>query len=158
LRYRSAVEGEKAAKADGVSEAEYYTYTETTAQVTERSQELALEAPRVDKSKPWPVYVCGSERLPTASYRVKDMFSGVDLTSVYPLFSGYSHGELFALWREFELIADNTLGVYYRPVVNAESFKGAVAIATYALYPPGERLSELFGLDTQVAADRTNDL
>lgn len=157
LRYRSACEGEKTAMADGVPADEHPSYTETTAQVTQYAQMLGLETPSVDRSKPWPVYICGSERLPTASWRVKELFSGIDLPSVYPLLSGYSHGELFALVREFEQVARGDLGTHYRSVLNEDSFKGAVAVASYALYPPGERLSELFGLDSQTAV-RTKDL
>jgi hypothetical protein len=37
----------------------------------------------------------------------------------------------------------------YRPVVNEESFKGVVAMASYALHPPAERLTNLFGLNLQ---------
>lgn len=146
LRYRSACEGEKAAAADGVPDAEHATYTETTAQVARHAQALGLEIPGVDTSKPWPVYVSGDERLPTASRRVMGLFGGIELPSVYPVFSGYSHGELFALLREFEHVAQGDLGPHYRSIVNEDSFKGAVAVASYALYPPGERLSELFGL------------
>jgi hypothetical protein len=101
----------------------------------------------VDRSKQWTVYVCGSERLPTPRKRVEMLFSGIDLPSVYPVFSGYSHGEVFALLRDFELLAQGDLGTHYRSVVNEDSFKGAVAVASYALYPPGEQLSRLFGLD-----------
>jgi hypothetical protein len=68
FRYRSALEGEKAAKADGATADEYWTYTETTAQVEQCSRDLALETPYVDRSKRWPVYVCCTERLPTASW------------------------------------------------------------------------------------------
>lgn len=90
---------------------------------------------------------CGSERLPTASWRVEKLFGDIDLSSFYPIFSGYSHGEVFALLRDFELLARGDVGMHYRSVVNEASFKGAIAIASYALYPPGERLSKLFGLD-----------
>jgi hypothetical protein len=147
LRYRSACEGEKAATADGVPADEHPGYTETTAQVEQYAHALDLGRPSVDRSKPWTVYVCGTERLPTASWRIKELFSGIDLPSIYPVFSGYSHGELFALLRDFELLTHGDLGMHYRAVVNEESFKGAVAVASYALYPPGERLSKLFGLD-----------
>lgn len=147
LRFRSAVEGEKAATADGVPADEHERYTETTAQVERYARDLGLEVPHLDRSKRWQVYVCGSERLPTVSRRVLELFSGIDLPSVYPLFSGYSHGEPFALVREFERDARGDLGMHYRPVVNEDSFKSAVAVASYALHPPGQRLSELFGLD-----------
>ena len=145
LRYRSAREGEKAATADGVPADDHRTYTETTAQIERDAHDLGLETPSVDRSKRWTVYVCGSQQLPTASWRVERMFSDIDLPSVYPIFSGYSHGELFALLREFEMAARG-LDVHYRPVVNEESFKGAVAVASYALHPPAERLIRLYGL------------
>lgn len=148
LRYRSACEGEKAAMADDVPAEAHPSYTETKAQVTQYAHELDLGPLNIDRSKPWTVYVCGSERLPTASWRVEKLFSGIDLPSVYPVFSGYSHSELFTLLRDFELLARGDLGRHYRPVVNEDSFKGAVATASWALYPPGERLSKLFGLDT----------
>jgi hypothetical protein len=147
LRYRSACEGEKAATADGVSADEHPGYTETKAQVEQYANGLGLGDLSVDGSKRWTVYVCDSERLPTASWRVEELFSGIDLPSVYKVFSGYSHGEVFALLRDFELPAQGDLGTHYRSVVNEDSFKGAVAVASYALHPPGERLSRLFGLD-----------
>lgn len=146
LRYRSACEGEKAATADGVSADKHPDYTETKAQVEQYANGLGLGGLSVDRSKGWIVYVCGNERLPTASWRVKKLFSGIDLPSVYPIFSGYSHGEVFTLLRDFESPARGNVGMHYRAVVNEDSFKGAVAVASYALYPPGERLSKLFGL------------
>jgi hypothetical protein len=147
LRYRSAAEGEKAAKADGVPASEYPGYTETKEQVEQFAHDLGLGALSIDRSKQWTVYVCGSERLPTPSKRVEMFFSGIDLPSVYPDFSGYSHSEVFALLRDFELQAQGDLGTHYRSVVNEDSFKGTVAVASYALYPPGERLSGLFRPD-----------
>lgn len=150
LRYRNACEGEKAAMADGMPADDHTEYTETKAQVEQYAHDLGIETLSVDRSKPWKVYVCGSERLPTASKRVEMLFSGIDLPSVYPVLSGYSHGELFTLLRDFELLTRGDLGAHYRSVVNEDSFKGAVAVASYALYPPGERLSKLFGLgDTE---------
>lgn len=151
LHYRSAIEGEKAAKDDGVPADAYETYTDTTAQVEQYAQELGLEKPEVDRSKPWTVYVCGSERLPTASQRVRDMFSHLDAPAVYRILSGYSHGELFTLWREFELTASGNLGLHYRAIVNEQSFKGAVAMASYALHPSAYRLHLLFGLNNETA-------
>lgn len=146
LRYRSASEGEKTAAADGAPAHEHASYTETKAQVKEYARDLGIEAPTVDRSKPWLIYVCGNERLPTASKRVEQLLSDIDLPSAYPIFSGYSHGELFALVRDFEQVALGGLGTHYRSVVTVDSFRGAVAVASYALYPPGERLSKLFGL------------
>jgi hypothetical protein len=136
LRYRSAVEGQRAAEADGLAEADYHIYTETTAQVEAVSRELQLAAPCWSKKDR--TYVCGIEKLPSATDLIRGMFAKVDVPSVYNLYSGYTHGQRFALLREFEQGS---------PVINEESFKGAVAIASYALYPPGERLSDLFGLD-----------
>src|SRR6266851_5122 len=126
LRYRSAVEGEKAAHADGVPPDEYSHYTETKAQVEHYAQALGLEAPGIDTSKPWRVYVCGSERLPTASHRVKELLKDIDLPSVYSIFSGYSHGELYTQWREFELAMDGTQQFCGNPTVNEQSFRNAV--------------------------------
>jgi hypothetical protein len=147
LRCRSAYEGEKAASADGIPADEHSGYTETREQVEQYAYALDLQPPVVDRSKPWIVYVCEGERLPTASWRIKELFSGIDLPSAYPVLSGYSHGEIFTLLRDFELVAHGNLGAHYRPVVNQETFKGAVAVGSYALYPPAERLSKLFGLD-----------
>lgn len=110
------------------------------------AQALGVGAPSIDRSKSWTVYVCGTERLSTATWLVKELFSGVDLASVYPIFSGYSHGELFALLREFELVSQGNFGAHYRGIVNEDTIKGAVAVAAYALYSPAERLSELYGL------------
>jgi hypothetical protein len=147
LRYRSATEGEKAATADGVPTDEHSHYTETKTQVEQYANDLGLGALSVDKSKGRIVYVCGTERLPTPSKRVEMLFGGIDLPSVYPVFSGYSHGEVYALLRDFELLTRGDIGTRYRSVVNKDSFQGAVAIASYAIFPPGERLSKLFGLD-----------
>jgi hypothetical protein len=49
LRCRSAVEGERAAQADGVPEAAYDQYTETTTQVEEFSRHLDLAVPAWSK-------------------------------------------------------------------------------------------------------------
>lgn len=145
LRYRSASEGEKAARADGIPPGEYHNYTETKAQVEYDSQALSLGHPGVDASRPWRVYYCGSERLPTASRRVQDMLEDIDVPSVYALFSGYSHGELFAHWREFTLAVDGAGQICPNPVINEQSFKTATGIASYALHPPAHRLVTLFG-------------
>lgn len=146
LRYRGAVEAENAAKADGLSPDEYHLYAETKLQVHKYSEELQLELPRLDKSKGYRVYECGDQRLPTARYRVEQMFSGVDLPSVYPVFSGYSHGETYALWREFVLAAADESQTRYGPVLNEDSFRGVVAVAAYALHPPAYRFIVAFGL------------
>lgn len=144
LRYRSAVEGQRSAEADGLPENAYDQYTETTAQVEDYSRSLDLAVPAWSKRDH--TYVCGNEKLPSATSLVRGLFDKVDVPSVYNLYSGYAHGHPFALWREYaeEVVND---GLRYRPVVNEDSFKGAAAIASYALYPPGERLSKLFRLD-----------
>lgn len=141
LRYRSAVEGERAAEADGVAEEELRDYTETKAQVGGDSRALALEVP--GWSKKVRRYVCGGEELPTVACLVKQMFAAVDLPSAYRVLSGYAHGELFVLWREFVRAADDSARC--RPVVNEESFRGAVAVASYALHPPAYRMMRLYG-------------
>ncbi len=46
VRHRSAVEGQRAAKADGLAEADYRVYTETTGQLEERSRALNLPEPQ----------------------------------------------------------------------------------------------------------------
>lgn len=144
LRFRNAFEGQQSAEADGVPEEAYDQYTETTAQVEEYSRRLGLAVPAL--SKPDRTYVCGNEKLPSATSLVRGLFDKVDVPSVYNLYSGYAHGHPFALWRDYAAeVVDGALR--YRPLVNEESFKGAVAMASYALYPPGERLSKLFGLD-----------
>jgi hypothetical protein len=143
LRYRSASQGEQAARADGAERHEYHYYTETTDEVEQYSRALGLEVPSRDKF----VYVCGEERLETASRRVVAMFADVDVPSVYNLYSGFPHGELFALQQGFEVSGESDGLRYFRPVLTNDAFKGAVAIASYALYPPGARLAQLFGLD-----------
>ncbi|HEV2403428.1 MAG TPA: hypothetical protein VGS08_04455 [Candidatus Saccharimonadales bacterium] len=75
------------------------------------------------------------------------MFKSIDLPSVYPVFSGYSHREPFALWREFELAMDGTQQLCRNPTINEQSFRNAVGVASYALHPPGYRLMTMFGLD-----------
>jgi hypothetical protein len=143
LRFRNAVEGQRSADADGVPEAAYEGYTETTALVEAYSRRLGIPVPAW--SKPDRTYVCGSAKLPSATSLVRGLFDKVDVPSVYNLYSGYAHGHPFALWRDYaEEVADGALR--YRPLVNEESFKGAVAMASYALYPPAERLSALLGL------------
>lgn len=145
LRYRNAVEGQRSAEADGVPETAYGEYTETTVQVEGYSRRLGLAVPAWSKDDR--TYICGNERLPSATGLVRGLFDKVDVPSVYNLCSGYAHGHPFALWREYaEEVVDGALR--YRPLVNDESFKGAVAMASYALYPPAERLSALLGLVT----------
>jgi len=91
-------------------------------------------------------YGTAEARAGLATALVRGLFDKVDVPSVLGLYSGYAHGHPFALWREHaeEVVGD---ALCYRPLVNEDSFKGAVTIASYALYPPGERLSKLFGLD-----------
>jgi hypothetical protein len=141
LRFRSAVEGQRAAEADGLPAAMYGQYTETTAQVEDSSRRLDLVVPAWSKRDR--AYICGNEQLPSAASLVRGLFDMVDVPSVYNLYSGYAHGHAFALGREH--VQDS---MSYQPLVNEDSFKGAVAVASYALYPPGERLTELFGLDS----------
>jgi len=136
MRFRSAREGEKTASADGVPVEAHHTYTETTKQVEEYAIGLGLQAPRVDTSKRWRVFVYGSERLRTAGCRIKEMFADIDLPSVYPLFSGYSHGELFALLREFEHIVRGNLGSQYRSVTNQKQFTLASLETPYLGFLP----------------------
>jgi len=143
LRYRSGSEGERAARADGAANDDYHRYTETTAEVEQYSRKLDLEVPRRDGR----VYVCGGERLETATRRVVAMFADVDVPSVYNLYSGFPHGELFALRQGFESSSDRDGLSHFRPVITDDALKGVVAVASYSLYPPGARLSCLFGLD-----------
>jgi hypothetical protein len=132
-RYRSASEGERAATADGASNEEYRRYTETTAEVEQYSRTLGLDIPRRDRL----VYACGDERLATASRRVASMFVDVDVPTVYSLDSGFPHGELLALRQGFESSGHRAGFRHIRPIITDEAFKGAVAVASYALYPPG---------------------
>lgn len=143
LRYRSASEGERAAKADGAASDEYHRYTETTTEVEQYSRTLGLDVPRRDRF----VYICGEERLATASHRVVSMFADVDVPSVYRLYSGFPHGELFALRQAFSSSSHGDGLRHFQPIITNEAFKGAVAVASYALYPPAARLSCLFGFD-----------
>lgn len=90
LRYRSACEGARAGEEDGAPLGE--RYAETKAAVEQYSRDLNLDVPRQEGH----VYVCGKERLPSASARVVAMFAEVDVPSVYSLLSGFPHGELHA--------------------------------------------------------------
>lgn len=141
-RYAGAVEGERAMLADGVPEEEVGLYTETPSQVGEYSRKLGLAAP-MNKGH---VYVCGDQRLPSPWRRVVDMFEEIDVPGAYNYYSGFSHGEHYALQHAFE----ETIGLdghhFYLPVVNEEAIKGAVAMASWALYPPAARVTTLFGL------------
>lgn len=142
LRYRSAVEGKKAAEADGVPEDQYDSYTETITEVEEDSRRLKLDVP----IKRGNTYSCGGEELPSATSLVRGLFDKVDVPSIYNLYSGYMHGQRFALLREFYRTMDGS-DIHYQPMVNTTSLDCVAAAAIYALYPPGERLSSLFGLD-----------
>lgn len=149
LRYRSAVEGQLAASADGIPEEDHHLYTETTAQVEKYSQSLDLEVPYKDGY----VCVCGTERLKSPSRRINDMFKEVDVPSVYNIYSGFSHGELFALWQGYEIGTDDRQADYYLPAINELSFQGAVSMVTYALSAAGYRAVKLFGLDQEAVDD-----
>lgn len=147
IRYRSALEGERAAKADGAAPGEYHLYTETTDEVKEYSRLLGLEAP----SQHGFTYVCGEERLPTASRRVVAMFDDLDVPSVYNLCSGFPHGELFALRQGFSPSSNRSGLIHFRPALNNDAVKNVVAVASWALHAPGSRLTRLYGLDESAA-------
>jgi hypothetical protein len=146
LRLRSAIEGERAAEADGIDPAEWHEYTETRSQVAEYSRMLGLDNPRRDGY----ALVCGSQRMPSVSRMVPAMFSDVGVGAAYNIHSGFAHGEIFALWQGFEHSDDRRL---IRPVVKEPTLKGAVAVAVRALYCPAQRLSDLFGLDPAPGQD-----
>jgi len=146
LRLRSAIEGERAAQADGIDEADWREYTETQAQVREYSRKLGLDPPRRDGY----AYACGSQRMASVSRMVPVMFSDVGVEAAYNIHSGFAHGEIFALWQGFEQSADGGL---LRPVVREPTIRGAVAAAARALYCPAARLSDLFGLDRPPGQD-----
>lgn len=133
LRLRSAIEGERAAEADGIDETDWHEYTETQAQVREHSRKLGLEHPRKDGY----VYVCGGQRMPSVSRMVPAMLSDVGVEAAYNIHSGFAHGEIFALWQGFEHSDDYRL---IRPVVKESTLQGAVAVAARALYCPAARL------------------
>jgi len=75
------------------------------------------------------------------------MLGDIDLPSVYPIFSGYSHGDFFTLWREFDLAMKGTQQLCRNPAINEQSFRNAAGIASHALHPPAYRLMTIFGLD-----------
>jgi hypothetical protein len=75
------------------------------------------------------------------------MLQDIDVPATYSVLSGYSHGELFALWREFEVTASEDWRPSREPVLNEQSFRNAAGISTYALHPPAYRLIMNFGLD-----------
>jgi hypothetical protein len=139
LRLRSAIEGENAADADGIAEADWPQYTETQAQVFEYSRKLGLECP----ARSGHAYVCGGQRMPSASRRIETMLGDVGVEAVYNIHSGFAHCELFALWQGFERSADDQL---CRPVISKDTVRGAVAVAARALYYPAARVTGLFGL------------
>lgn len=145
LRYHSACEGAKAANADGATANQSDQYGETTDAVQFFSGSLGLDAPRRDGY----AYVCGAERLETPSRRIPAMFAEVDAPNVYHLLSAYSHGERFALCQGFQLLEEKGrmpgVGLIRSPD-SPDSSKAAVAIASYALYSAGDRLSILYGL------------
>jgi hypothetical protein len=148
LRFRSAREGERAAAADGASQDHYASYTETLADVERDSQTLGLEIP---KRAAHGVYVCGTQQLPTPSYRVTQMFDAVDLPSVYNLFSGFTHGELFALRQTFEVADIKRYAIRRKAPSNEELFKSAVAVTAFALNEMAYRLATMFGHINQSA-------
>lgn len=148
LRWRSALEGERAAEADGASPDQYASYTDTLANVERDSRELGLEIP---ERAAHGVYVCGTQRLPTPSCRVPQMFAAVDVPSVYNLFSGFTHGELFALRRVFEPADIEGYAIRRKATSDEELFKGAVAVAVYALNETTYRLAAMFGHINQTA-------
>lgn len=150
LRLRSAIEGEGAAKADGIDEADWHEYTETQAQVRQYSRKLGLDPPRRDGYG----YACGSQRMASVSRMVPAMFSDVGAEAAYNIHSGFAHGEIFALWQGFEHSED---GGPLRPVVKEPTLQGAVAAAARALYCPAARLSDLFGLDRPPGRDEWVD-
>lgn len=98
LRLRSALEGEQAAKADGIDEADWHEYTERQELVHEYSRKLGLDDPRKDRY----AFVCGTQRMPSLSRNVAAMLSDVGVEGAYKIHSGFAHGELFALWQGFE--------------------------------------------------------
>ena len=75
-----------------------------------------------------------------------DMFNEIDVPGVYNLYSGFSHGGSYALRQSFQETIGPNGHHFYRPVVNEETIKGAVAMASWALYPPAARVTALFGL------------
>jgi len=142
LRCRSACEGEKAAAADGATANQY---GETNRAVQCFSGALGLDAPRRDGY----AYVCGAERLETPSRRIPAMFAEVDAPNVYHLLSAYSHGKRFALCQGFQLSDEKgrmPRVSLIRSPDSPDASKAAVAIASYALYSAGDRLSILYGL------------
>jgi Family of unknown function (DUF5677) len=134
LRHRGAINGEQAAHNDGVAEHDYSRYTETISQVTAWAAELGLPK----QAKEGYAYVCGGERLPSASRRVADMLANLDIPSLYNLYSAYPHGEIFALRRGFEVIDDGH-GFHVRPIPDEEGLRGAVAVAGFTLAPSSAR-------------------
>jgi hypothetical protein len=148
LRWRSACEGERAAAADGAAQDQYASYTETLADVERDSQTLGLEIP---ERAAHGVYVCGTQRLPTPSCRVRQMFDAVDVPSVYSLFSGFTHGELFALRQAFEVADIKRYAIRRKALSNEELFKCAVAVTAFALSGMACRLATMFGHVNQIA-------
>lgn len=146
LRLRSAIEGERAAEADGIEQADWHEYTETQSQVAEFSRKLGLDNPQRDGY----ALVCGCQPMPSVSRNVAAMLSDVGVEAAYNIHSGFAHGEIFALWQGFEHSGDRRL---IRPVVKEPTLEGAVAVAVRALYCPAQRLSDLFGLDSALGQD-----
>ncbi len=143
VRYRSAVEGERVAKMMEVPENQVHLHTERVQQVADYSRGLGLDVPGKDGY----AYVCAGERLPTPTYRVQQMFAEVDVPGVYNLYSGFTHGELFALWQAFEPGPRIDGHLHYFPAVAEEAFGGVVAVAAWTLYAAAARGIRLLGLD-----------
>lgn len=149
LRLRSALEGEQAAKADGIDEADWHEYTERQELVHEYSRKLGLDDPRKDRY----AFVCGTQGMPSVSRNVAAMLSDVGVEGAYKFHSGFAHGELFALWQGFE----RGNGRLLRPVIKAGTLQGAIAVAARSLYCPAGRFSDLFGLGTPPQLDEWID-
>jgi hypothetical protein len=143
VRYRSAEQGERVVKAMGIPAEEYHLHIETTERVLDYSRKLGLAPP----TKSGLAYACGSQRLPSPTYRVQMMFTEIDVPGIYNLYSGFTHGELYALWQAFEPGPRIDGHLHYFPAVAPEAFRGAVAVISWALYAIAARGMQLLGLD-----------
>lgn len=121
--------------------------------VEDYSRSLGMAVPARQRRS----YVCGTQQLPPISRRVIDMFREIDVPSVYGHYSAFSHGDVSALQQGFQETRAPDGHRFYRPVIDEDTIKGAVAAASWALYPPAYRATTLLGLGQSNLKDQVED-
>jgi hypothetical protein len=79
------------------------------------------------------------------------------LRTRYNLYSGFAHGELYALWQSFEEVPTTDGQRLHRPAARIEPFWGAAATSIWALHAAELRAIVLFGPDPTGAKDWLDD-